>query len=290
MAITQAGSSSVMALGGTTGDVWAYADDGFVYRSSGGPFSRVLELPGFALGLYVDGARVYAVNADALYACQANCTDRLNYTSTPPQTFDLLAAMCGRGTAVYATANTSGGDGKLYGWNGTAWVVVAPSLTLKTAAGCAVDEAGVVYVAGRDGVARYANGSSTFERVSNDGLLLRAVAARGGEVHAVGNRYRIARRSGAGTWTVLEDPAAAADLLALGGPDGAALFAGGLGGSALRSNWYRWDGATWTNAPSNLPDFSGNSSSIRAIWATGPNEFYVGGLSNARPVLVRATR
>jgi hypothetical protein len=284
----QPGTSHLVALSGDEAEQWALDGAGWLFHATGGGFSRVTQLPGLATGLFAASGQVFALNVDTLSTCRGDCSDAgATWARWSLPTWQQGAGLCGRSASdVYATSVGSTA-GLLFHFDGGSWAQVS-ALPIESPSGCTVDSDGTVYVAGRDGVARWANGGASFERVSSDGWPLLAVSALDGGVQAVGERFRIARRDASGSWSIVDEPLTSTRLLSVAGATPEALFAGGEGTSSTRHNWSSWDGTQWTNAPDNLASVR----TIFSVFAPGPHHVYFAGSDPAGsgPAVVRLTR
>lgn len=287
MTISQQGSSRIVALSGTVGDVWALEQGGWLFRSTSGPFERVVQLGGLATGLVVSGGGVFTINADNIRSCLGSCTTAAAFSTFNLDQFEQGWALCGRAPDdLWAVAETSSSKTSLYHRAGGTWVNVASALPLASPRGCSVDGAGVVYVSGADGVLRYDHGGAAFEAIGAAGTVFTAVFASGTEVQAVGDKYRVGRRGAGGAWTVLDGPVAGDGLFALHGSGPEFMVKAGGSHTSVRSNWATWDGTRWREADQNLRGLE----MVYAALAVSPREVYFGGWNNVGgEAIVRVT-
>ncbi len=278
LSILQPGVSPIVGLSGSEGDLWALDSGGLLFHSTGGAFSRVTQVGGLAAGLYAVSGAVFAVTADTLRACTSSCASGGTFATFTLGSFEHGYGVCGlSSTDVYATVSDGSSKTELYHFNGSLWSKVGAGLALDAPHGCSEPSAGVVYIAGRDGVLRYDNGAGSFEAIGSSGITFEAVLAIGSEIQAVGGRYRVGRRETNGTWTVLDDPLAADDLHALHGASAGLLFKAGGKNVTARSNWGYWNGAAWQEAGSHLSALD----TVRAALAVPSNRVYFGGWNNS---------
>ncbi len=285
-------TGNMVAVAGSSNDLWAVQDNGDLFHSDGGVFTRQFTFPGGANGLFAAGGTVALIQNRHIRTCTSGCTAEADFANVEllnsPLNLNLFGtAICGlSATKIAAVVSNTTEDAQLFEWDGVAWARTNTNLGLRYPMSCWFDESGRLFIGGQDKVAVYEGGGSTPVPLSTNGTYYYGGANVEGTPWLVGSYDSVWHLPGA-AWEPLSQMGSNT-MRAVGGLRGDEVFALGMY-SSTNGNGFKWNGTQLRPAGQLLPGF-GTQSMVRSLARTGPNELYVAGGDSAGPLIVRGRR
>lgn len=296
MGISGATSSSyIIAMSGSSTDLWAVQDTGHLFHSTGGVFAWQFAFQYGAKDLYASGGTVVMIQTRAIRTCTSGCTQDADF-----QTLDLLnsgmnwnlfgEALCGRGpNQISAVVSDTNNRGQLFEWNGATWTRTNTNLPIDEPRACWFDANGGLYIAGRDAVVFYDQGAASAAALSNDFTGYTGGAVVDGQAYIVGPSDYVARGTGT-NFTRISMPGAGQLFHAVGGLSGSEVFAVGYYTSTNSvGNGLLWNGSQFRPLGDKFPGF-GSGSTARVVHVTTPTEIFIAGGDGSGPLIARGRR
>ncbi len=169
VAVTLARQSSktLIALSGTSQDLWALSADGEVVRGSATgsapQLSVAVDFNRPLVALVVLDAGVYLAGSTDQFACAGSCATPADFTATSvTASQDQLVALCSGSSGVFAVGS-AGSAGSLFQYQPVQQTWRRARVPVSYPTQCAVANDGAVFVVGEDGLARFvpADGGAT---------------------------------------------------------------------------------------------------------------------------------
>lgn len=267
-------SASEVYVAGAAESIWRFDGTNWFPVFQGGLGGKAIR----ALWVSPDGAVFAGSEGGHLLSCLANCTTSAAFTVQ--QVPGAIQGLCGKDrSTVFATAQLSYGDGRLYRFDGARFGATGATLPSSYPRRCWVTPRGHALIGAQSGVVRFDGSTAVQDPVdwpsgwtSADVFhqYFHAVWGFGELVFATGSRRRVLELGADGRWRMSFNPNGVSDNLAMFGTGPTEALASGVNfGSNLS---VLADGGWAYAAQEEQPEHE-----VFDLWSPGPGVFYAVG-------------